>query len=56
MCTDTDGRAEDIEYHKQDQLNKKKQGKQHWKDELASNSESIVCVSHSERINMPPTS
>jgi len=39
---DTEGRAEEIEKHKQDQLNKKKEGKQHWQDELASNSESAV--------------
>ncbi|KAF2401471.1 hypothetical protein EJ06DRAFT_529593 [Trichodelitschia bisporula] len=38
----TDGRAEDVDFHKKDQLDKSKRGEQHWKDELASNSESIV--------------
>jgi len=40
--TDHDGRAEEAEHHKQDQLQKQKEGKGHWKDELASDSESIV--------------
>jgi len=40
--TDTEGRAEEIEHHKQDALKKQKDGKGHWKDELASSSESIV--------------
>jgi hypothetical protein len=42
QSTDHEGRAEEIEEHKQDLLKKKQEGKQHWKDELASNSESIV--------------
>ena len=33
---------EEIEHHKQDQLKKKMDGKNHWTDELASESESIV--------------
>ncbi|KAK5165466.1 uncharacterized protein LTR77_008995 [Saxophila tyrrhenica] len=37
-----EGRAEKVEAHKQDQLEKQKQGKGHWKDELASDSESII--------------
>jgi len=41
--TDHEGRAEEAEFHKQDQLQKQKEGKGHWKDELASDSESIVC-------------
>jgi len=32
----------DNEKHKQDQLNKQKEGKGHWKPELASNSEEAV--------------
>merc|ERR1712098_887750 len=44
----SEGRAEEIEKHKQDQLNKKKQGKQHWEDELASNSESAVKADRGE--------
>jgi hypothetical protein len=44
---DHEGRAEDVEHHKQDLLKKQKEGKGHWKDELASNSESIVCLSFS---------
>ncbi|KAK4544992.1 hypothetical protein LTR36_003897 [Oleoguttula mirabilis] len=35
-------RGEKAEYHKQDQLQKQKEGKGQWKDELASDSESIV--------------
>jgi len=38
----TEGRAEEIEHHKQDALKKQKDGKGHWKDELASSSESII--------------
>jgi len=37
-----EGRAEQAEAHKQDQLQKQREGKGHWKDELASDSESIV--------------
>jgi len=44
----TEGRAEEIEAHKQDQLNKKKEGKQHWEDKLASNSESIIKADRGE--------
>merc|ERR1711881_238372 len=40
--------SEEIAKHKQDQLNKKKQGKQHWEDELASNSESAVKADRGE--------
>ena len=32
------------EEHKQDQLKKQKEGKGHWKPELASNSEEAVCT------------
>jgi hypothetical protein len=37
-----EGRAEESERHKQDQLSKQKEGKNHWKPELASNSEEAV--------------
>ena len=36
-------RQADIDHHKNDQLNKQKDGKGHWKGELASNSEAAVC-------------
>ena len=39
---DNENRGEEAEAHKQDQLRKQKEGKGHWKDELASDSESIV--------------
>lgn len=42
ILADNEGRAEEAEHHKQDQLQKQKEGKGHWKDELASDSESIV--------------
>jgi hypothetical protein len=35
---------DDPEKHKQDLLKKQKEGKGHWKPELASNSEEAVCV------------
>ncbi|KAI9761025.1 MAG: hypothetical protein M4579_001288, partial [Chaenotheca gracillima] len=38
----TDGIKEEIDHHKNDQLRKQKDGKGHWKDELASESESAV--------------
>jgi hypothetical protein len=34
---------DDPEKHKQDLLKKQKEGKGHWKPELASNSEEAVC-------------
>jgi len=43
-----DDRSSEIEHHKQDQLSKQKQGKGHWKDELASNSESIIKAERGE--------
>ncbi|KAF2145649.1 uncharacterized protein K452DRAFT_284012 [Aplosporella prunicola CBS 121167] len=43
-----DARGEEAEAHKQDQLKKQKQGKGHWKDELASDSESIVKADRGE--------
>lgn len=38
-----DDRKAKIDHHKQDQLNKQKEGKGHWKGELGSNSEAAVC-------------
>ncbi|KAF2428902.1 hypothetical protein EJ08DRAFT_650874 [Tothia fuscella] len=43
-----EGRKEEIEHHKQDQLKKQEQGQGHWKDELASNSESIIKAERGE--------
>ncbi|TKA71988.1 hypothetical protein B0A49_07372 [Cryomyces minteri] len=43
-----EGRAEEAEHHKQDQLKKQKEGKRHWKDELASDSESIIKAERGE--------
>ncbi|KAK4574497.1 hypothetical protein LTR86_001338 [Recurvomyces mirabilis] len=43
-----EGRPEEVEAHKQDQLQKQKEGKGHWKDELASDSESIVKADRGE--------
>ena len=37
-------RKKAIDEHKDDQLNKQKEGKGHWKGELSSNSESAVCL------------
>lgn len=37
--------GKEIDHHKDDQLRKQKEGKGHWKGELASNSESAVRVS-----------
>jgi len=45
LLADNEDRAEEAEHHKQDQLQKQKEGKGHWKDELASDSESIVSLS-----------
>jgi hypothetical protein len=39
---DQEGRAEEAEHHKQEQLKKQEQGKGQWVDELASDSESAV--------------
>lgn len=41
-CVDRDDRADEAEHHKQDQLQKQKEGKGHWKEELASDSEHHV--------------
>ncbi|KAF2018713.1 hypothetical protein BU24DRAFT_458454 [Aaosphaeria arxii CBS 175.79] len=44
----SEGRAQDIEREKQDALAKAKQGQGQWKEELASDSESIVKADRSE--------
>lgn len=41
--TDSSESAAENEKHKQDQLSKSKDGNNHWKPELASNSEEAVC-------------
>ncbi|EKG19375.1 hypothetical protein MPH_03238 [Macrophomina phaseolina MS6] len=43
-----EGRPEEVEQHKQDLLKKTKEGKGHWKDELASDSESIIKAGRGE--------
>jgi hypothetical protein len=40
--TDSEGRADEVEKKKQEQLQKQKDGKGHWEEQLASDSESIV--------------
>jgi hypothetical protein len=42
---DTEGRAEEVEKKKAEQLSKQKEGKGHWEEGLASDSESAVCLS-----------
>jgi len=41
--TDNPDQGSEYEKHKQDQLQKQKEGKGHWKPELASDSEEAVC-------------
>lgn len=43
MSEDADELKKEYEGHKEDQLEKQKAGKGHWKEELASQSESAVC-------------
>ncbi|KAK0512428.1 hypothetical protein JMJ35_005556 [Cladonia borealis] len=43
-----DERKAKIEHHKEDQLNKQKEGKGHWKGELGSNSESAIKADRGE--------
>ncbi|KAI9795417.1 MAG: hypothetical protein M1835_005838 [Candelina submexicana] len=45
---DEDDRGDHAEHHKQDQLRKQKEGKGHWKHELASNSEAAVKADREE--------
>jgi hypothetical protein len=42
--TDSEGRSEEVEKKKQEQLQKQKEGKGHWEEGLASDSESAVCL------------
>ncbi|KAI4914341.1 uncharacterized protein J4E92_009540 [Alternaria infectoria] len=44
----SENRAEEVEKKKQEQLNKKKDGKQHWEEQLASDSESAIKADRSE--------
>ncbi|KAF1841055.1 uncharacterized protein K460DRAFT_410448 [Cucurbitaria berberidis CBS 394.84] len=44
----TEGRADEVEKKKQEQLNKRKQGEGHWEEGLASDSESIVKADRAE--------
>ena len=42
---DNEGRAEEVDKKKQEHLNKQKEGKGHWEEQLASDSESAVRLS-----------
>lgn len=44
LLSDKPDKGGDYEKHKQDQLQKQKEGKGHWKPELASNSEEAVAA------------
>jgi len=46
--SDIDNPSSDKEKHKQDQLSKQKDGKNHWKPELASDSEEAVAADRHE--------
>ncbi|MCJ1472335.1 hypothetical protein MMC13_000982 [Lambiella insularis] len=46
--TDRDGLHEEIDSHKDDSLNKQKDGKGHWKGELASQSEAALKADREE--------
>ncbi|KAL9588053.1 MAG: hypothetical protein Q9203_003130 [Teloschistes exilis] len=45
---DHEDRKAKIDHHKEDQLNKQKEGKGHWKAELSSNSESAIKADRGE--------
>ncbi|CAD6584539.1 MAG: hypothetical protein ASARMPRED_001790 [Alectoria sarmentosa] len=45
---DADDRKAKIDHHKDDQLDKQKEGKNHWKGELGSNSESAIKADREE--------
>jgi hypothetical protein len=51
---DTEGRAEEVEEIKQAQLKKQKEGKGHWEDGLASDSESIVGLPSALKAHIEP--
>jgi len=44
----SEGRAEEVEKKKTEQLNKQKEGKGHWEEQLASDSESAVKADRNE--------
>lgn len=48
---DVDERKKKIEHHKEDQLDKQREGKGHWKRELGSNSESAIKADREEVTN-----
>ncbi|KAL8627387.1 hypothetical protein Q9189_006908 [Teloschistes chrysophthalmus] len=48
---DHEDRKAKIDHHKEDQLNKQKEGKGHWKPELSSNSESAIKADREEITN-----
>ncbi|KAI7125441.1 hypothetical protein D0869_15507 [Hortaea werneckii] len=50
-----EGRAEEAEREKQEQLKEQREGKGHWKDELASDSESIVKADRNDMKNTQAT-
>ncbi|KAL1607801.1 hypothetical protein SLS60_002739 [Paraconiothyrium brasiliense] len=45
---DDEGRAEEVQKTKEDQLKKQKEGKGHWEEGLASDSESIIKADRGE--------
>ena len=47
-CEADEERKADIDHHKNDQLKKQEEGKNHWKKELSSNSESAVSEAFNE--------
>ncbi|EHK97706.1 hypothetical protein M7I_6593 [Glarea lozoyensis 74030] len=52
MLKEDDRRAAN-EHHKQDQLKKQKEGKGHWKPELASNSEEAIAADRNNKDESP---
>ncbi|KAI9883107.1 MAG: hypothetical protein M1823_005129 [Watsoniomyces obsoletus] len=49
---DKEGIEKDIDHHKHDQLQKAKEGKNHWKEELASESETAVKADRNEATSL----
>ncbi|KAL8726587.1 MAG: hypothetical protein Q9166_006622 [cf. Caloplaca sp. 2 TL-2023] len=49
---DHDDRKAKIDHHKDDQLNKQKEGRGHWKQELSSNSEAAIKADREEISNV----
>ncbi|KAL8699781.1 MAG: hypothetical protein Q9201_005801 [Fulgogasparrea decipioides] len=52
LIDDHDDRKAKIDHHKDDQLNKQKEGKGHWKPELSSNSEAAIKADRDEINNV----